>query len=365
MSRTLPIEFCHTILDCVSDQTTLLNASLVCRGWRDYLFLRLFESITIFIEKGPWQDSAYLESRALQTIAPYASSVTLSSIRNPTIPRGEWQMLTDTDDSLLQAIQTILPVLTNLSHLRFECIQFESCDMLYAMMKATSRQLAHLELSNVDIINPMDFYNRWFGPLYPTVLRITIDQSGSWALNSLRLPASIMSLTSIHLTCDPARSSEQLMNPYDLWVPLRDFLADDWCQVVDLECNDLVVRSGSSRFHRTPLSLRNASVQRFVIRASTVRGAEQALYIFEISQLSALTHAILHFNLGDEEDADQTILQWAADLDNLEANHGRAYPQLKHVQVAMLCPVEQRDDLTHRSGFLRGCEGRGILHMSL
>jgi hypothetical protein len=275
-------------------------------------------------------------------------------------------MLTDTNGSLLQPIQAILPVLTNLSHLKFEYIQLKSCDMAYAIMKAgASRQLAHFELVDVDIINPKDFYGRWFGPPYPTVSRITIDRSGGWALNYLGLPASKMSLTSIHLTCDPARSSEQLMNPYDLWVALRECLADDWCQVVDLECNDLVVRRGSSRFLRTLLSLCNASVQRFVIRASTVRGAEQALYIFEISKLSALTHAILHFNLGDEEDADQTNVQWTVDLNNLEANHGRAYPQLKHVQVAMLCPVEQRDDLTHRSGFLRGCEGRGILHMSL
>jgi hypothetical protein len=366
MSRTLPIELCHTILDCVSYQTSLLDASLVCRGWREYLFLRLFASITIFIEKGPWEDPAYLESRAFQMIAPHICSVTLSSIRNPTIPRGEWMMLTDTNGSLLQPIQAILPVLTNLSHLKFEYIQLKSCDMAYAIMKAgASRQLAHFELVDVDIINPKDFYGRWFGPPYPTVSRITIDRSGGWALNYLGLPASKMSLTSIHLTCDPARSSEQLMNPYDLWVALRECLADDWCQVVDLECNDLVVRRGSSRFLRTLLSLCNASVQRFVIRASTVRGAEQALYIFEISKLSALTHAILHFNLGDEEDADQTNVQWTVDLNNLEANHGRAYPQLKHVQVAMLCPVEQRDDLTHRSGFLRGCEGRGILHMSL
>jgi hypothetical protein len=342
MSRTLPIELCHTILNCVSDQTTLLNASLVCRGWRDYLFLRLFESITIFIEKGPWQDSAYLESRALQTIAPYASSVTLSSIRNPTIPRGEWKMVTDTDDSLLQAIQAILPVLTNLFHLRFECIRFESCDIAYAMMKAASGQLAHLELVNVDIINPMDFYSRWFGPPYPTVSRIMIDQSGGWALNYLALPASIMSLTSIHFTCDPARSSEQPMGALGFWVHLRAFLANEWCQVVDLECNDLVIRSGSSRFRRTPHAL---------------------LYVFEISRLSALTHATLHFNLEDE-DANSTSLRWIVDLDNLEADHARAYPQLKRVQVEILGPVGQRDDLMLRSGFLRGCEGRGILYES-
>jgi hypothetical protein len=231
------------------------------------------------------------------------------------------------------------------------------------MMKAASRQLAHLELVNVDIINPMDFYNRWFGPPYPTVSRITIDQSGGWALNYLGLPASIISLTSIHFTCDPARSSEQPMGAHGFWVHLRAFLADDWCQVVDLECNDLVIRSGSSRFHRTPPSLLNASVQRFVVRASSVGRAEQILYVFELSRLSALTHVTLHFNLEDE-DENSTSLQWAVDFDNLEADHARAYPQLKRVQVEILGPVEQRDDLMLRSGFLRGCEGRGILHMS-
>jgi hypothetical protein len=365
MSRTLPIELCHTILDCVSDQTSLLNASLVCRGWRDYLFLRLFESITIFIEKGPWEDPAYLESRALQTIAPHVCSVTLSSIRNPSIARGEWKMLTDvTDHSLLQAIQAILPVLTNLSHIRFECVQLESCNMVYTMMKAASRQPAHLELVNVDVIKPMDFYSRRFEPPYPTVSRITIDQSGGWALSFLGMHESIMSLTSIHFTCDPARSSEQPMGAHDFWGHLRFFLASDSCQVVDLECKDLVIRSGSSRFRRSPPSLRNASVQRFVVRASSVRRAEQILYVFELSRLSALTHVTLHFNLEDE-DENSTSLQWAVDFDNLKADHARAYPQLKRVQVEILGPVGQRDDLMLRSGFLRGCEGRGILHMSL
>jgi hypothetical protein len=368
MYLTLPNELCYSILDRVSTRSSLLNASLVCHTWRDYLLPRLFEAITIFIERGPWEHPSCLESRELAVIAPHVRRVRLSSTRNSAHPQESWTYLVNTNGDI-DLLHSILSLFENLSHLKIDFIKFRTPRHAYSIVQAAGRRLTHFELNDLEVFPDHgraswleESPERIIQPLDLAAVDMTVSMANSWPLDFLKNSPSISSIRHLHLTHDAPTHRRSPGILHSTWQSMKKFLAHPDCAVTDLEVNNFVARIGNSRLTRNPLGLTSATVVRFSMTARTIRKAEHALHVFELSRFSVLTHVTLRFSL---EAGDEDLPQYSLDARNLEVGLIRSYPCLQDVIIITPDNGGRMDELETRSGFLRGCRAKHILSTRL
>jgi hypothetical protein len=357
MHTALPVELCHAVLDNVAvDRASLLGASLVSRAWREYLFLPLFKSITIFVERGPWIDPSCLHSRALLSIAPHVASLRISSLTYPRTHLGD-----NDDDPRIRLIQSVLSLLTNLSRLEIEHIELWDVYQALSFIQAAGCHLVHVELQNVSLFKSVSRTRTW--KLSPTLTSLSLNGCGFWSLQFLSYIPIVASLKRLQLTHDIATA--EFNGNFLRWLMITTFLALPQCIVTDFEVDDfaLSLRADPLAFTVFPEALLpNRSLERLTLRTSTCDGAEAALALLEASRVSALTHVNLKFDLqGCCAELSTTPIT----VDNPASMLPQSYPRLQQVDLIVRDSANVLAGLNERSWFLKGCAARRMFKMTM
>jgi hypothetical protein len=79
MSSNLPTEIWQHIFDQIIDHPSLAKTSLICHSWRTLVFPRLFETITLFVEGGPWQNTDLRRGRTHAAVAPLVRRISVKT----------------------------------------------------------------------------------------------------------------------------------------------------------------------------------------------------------------------------------------------------------------------------------------------
>jgi hypothetical protein len=79
MSSNLPTEIWQHVFDQIIDHPSLAKASLICHSWRTLVFPRLFETITLFVEGGPWRNTDLRRGRTHAAVAPLVRRISVKT----------------------------------------------------------------------------------------------------------------------------------------------------------------------------------------------------------------------------------------------------------------------------------------------
>jgi hypothetical protein len=148
MTSSAPLEVWNAILDHTYD-SNMLSAASVCRSWRAHLFSRLFRSLTIVVEHGPWKALLCTQTSEFRAIVSHVCEIQVVAANETESPE-DWdtrRVFRTIDVGLLARI---LPMFDNLATLRIRAVCFECVDDLRALVVAARRILDCLELDDVE-----------------------------------------------------------------------------------------------------------------------------------------------------------------------------------------------------------------------
>jgi hypothetical protein len=148
MIASLPIELWQAVLEHAPD-SLLLPVSLVCHAWRISVFERLFESLTILVEDGPWKDPGCAESPALIAIAPHVRRLRVTAANETESPES-WETTAIFQAADVAQLARVLPSFPNLHILKIEAICFECEQDMDTLVKAEGNRLQCLELDDIE-----------------------------------------------------------------------------------------------------------------------------------------------------------------------------------------------------------------------
>jgi hypothetical protein len=273
----------------------------------------------------------------------------------------------DTDGDL-GLVHSILSMFENLSHLKMDFVKFQTPRHAHSIVWAAAGRLTHLELNDLDVLTPArasyphQYPERTPGVIELGLTHLTVSMTNTWTLDLFTPRSTTSSLRHLSLTHDaltgPRRDPDILLST---WRALKTFLSDLHCRLTDLDVDNFAASLGSSRLNRLFLRLQSKTILRYTMRARTIRKAEHALHLLEISEFATLTHVTLHFDL---DDCDCDLPQYSLDVNDHETSIIRAYPNLRDVTLVTPDDGAETDQLKEKSGFLNGCRLRGILRTS-
>jgi hypothetical protein len=336
MIAPLPIELWQAVLEHAPD-SLLLPVSLVCHAWRISVFERLFGSLTILVEDGPWKDPGYAESPALIAIAPHARRLRVTAANETESPES-WETTTIFQAADVAQLARVLPSFPNLRILDMKAICFECDQDMDTLVKAVGNRLQCLELDDVKPYgSPRDPGVETRSATSPYHLRYTLRKFQLSHMHFLRhfLKPGELSVTDLELC-----------------------LATQEGAPISLGAN-LLPRVSTNHYSSRAIApfMTNRKIERLTMTASGPKHAWLMSLILASHSFTVLSHLVLGFDLEHT----------AFPVGDGEPRAAEPSSTLRRVDLVFLSCTPQliQDHVKQKSfrrgmSFLRKCDEKGI-----